>query len=138
MSSSQATSPVVRSKNLDQVVTGLAPSVESPTATLPAHAEMSSQPSSRPGRRIDREYLRQRREVQIAEFLESATRAFEDDQDFEKAQKAIDQATILNPNDSRVLAFWDRLDAVRQVQVDALLRDARRHVQERSLENDPN
>ena len=134
MSSSQATSPGVRLKNLDQGAADLAPSVESPTATLPAHAEMSSQPSSRPGRRIDREYLRQRREVQIAAFLESATRAFEDDQDFEKAQKAIDQATILNPNDSRVLAFWDRLDTVRQVQVDALLRDARRHVQERSLE----
>ena len=95
---------------------------------------MSSQPSSRPGQRIDREYLRQRREVQVAAFLESATRAFEDNQDFAKAQKAIDQATILDPDDSRVLAFWDRLDAGRHVQVEALLVDARRHLQEGSLE----
>ena len=96
---------------------------------------MSSSPSSQQGRKIDRDDLRQRREEKLADFLATATRALEGKNEYERAQDALDQATLLNPDDGRVLALWERMDAARPAWVDALLRDARRQVKDRSLES---
>ncbi len=96
---------------------------------------MSSSPSSPQGRKIDRDDLRQRREEKLAGFLATATRALEGTKEYERAQDALDQATLLNPDDSRVLALWERMDAARPAWGDALLRDARRQVKDRSLES---
>ncbi len=96
---------------------------------------MSSSPSSQQGRKIDRDDLRQRREEKLADFLATATRALEGKNEYERAQDALDQATLLNPDDGRVLALWERMDAARPAWVDALLRDARRQVKNRSLES---
>ena len=96
---------------------------------------MSSSPSSPQGRKIDRDDLRQRREEMLAGFLATATHALEGNKEYERAQDALDQATLLNPDDSRVLALWERMDAARPAWVDELLRDARRQVKDRSLES---
>ena len=72
---------------------------------------MPSDPSFGPGQRIDREYLRRRRETEIAAYLESARRALDVEHDCDEAQRVLDDAMILDPDDARVLALWDRLRA---------------------------
>ena len=94
---------------------------------------MPAPPSPRPEPTIGREELRRRREKKIAELLAAATRAFERDDKFEQAQELLDEATLLNPDDSRVVALWKRLDAERPERVKALLEEARRHLTARSL-----
>ena len=74
---------------------------------------MSSDASSSPGQRIDREYLHRRREAEIAAHLESARRALDGEHDNNEAQRALDDAMILDPDDSRALALWDRLETAR-------------------------
>ena len=74
---------------------------------------MSSDPSSRPGQRIDREYLHRRREAEIAAHLESARRALDGEYDGDEAQRALDAAMILDPDNSLALALWDRLEFAR-------------------------
>ena len=71
-----------------------------------------SDASSSPGQRVDREYLYRRREAEIAAHLESARRAL-DERDADEAQRALDDAMMLDPSDSRVVALWDRLEAAR-------------------------
>ena len=99
---------------------------------------MPAPPSPRPGPTIGREELRRRREEKLAELLGSATRALErngKDDKFDEAQELVDQATLLSPDDPRVVALWERLDAERPARVKALLDDARRDLQARSLES---
>ena len=71
-----------------------------------------SDASSNPGQRIDREYLYRRREAEIAAHFESGRRAL-DEQDADEAQRALDDAMMLDPDDSRVVALQDRLVATR-------------------------
>ena len=99
---------------------------------------MSDPSSPRPGKRIDRDVLRQRREEKLAELLASAGRALdrrgEKDDSFDEAQDLVDEATLLSPDDPRVLALWKRLDAERPARVKALLDEARTLLEARSLE----
>ena len=99
---------------------------------------MPAPPSPRPGQQIDREGLRRRREEKLAELLASAARAFdrrdEKEERFEQAQELVDEATLLSPDDPRVLALWKRLDVERPARVEALLKEARTLLEARSLE----
>lgn len=95
---------------------------------------MSSPPSSPHEPQIDRDELRRRREQKLARVLATATRALEGNRDYEQAQEALDQATLLDPDDGRVLALWERMAAAGPARVDALLRDARQKTKDRSLE----
>ena len=56
------------------------------------------------------------------------------DDRFEKAQDLLDEATLLSPDDPRVLALWKRLDAERPARVEALLQEARTLLEARSIE----
>ena len=90
------------------------------------------------GRRSAAEELRRRREEKLAALLASAARAL-DRRDgkvdrFDEAQDLLDEATLLSPDDPRVLAFWKRLDAERPARVKALLDEARTLLEARSLD----
>ena len=98
---------------------------------------MPDAPPSRPGRKVDREELRRRREEKLAELVASAGRALDGHEkadEFEQAQELVDEATLLNPEDPRVAALWRRLDAERPARVKALLDEARTLLEARSLE----
>lgn len=95
-------------------------------------------PSPRRGEKIGREELRRRREEKLAALLASAARALDRRDEkvdrFDEAQDLLDEATLLSPDDPRVLAFWKRLDAERPARVKALLDEARTLLEARSLE----
>ena len=99
---------------------------------------MPDPPSPRRGEKIGREELRRRREEKLAELLASAAGALdrrdEKGDRFDEAQDLLDEATLLSPDDPRVLAFWKRLDAERPARVKALLDEARTLLEARSLE----
>ena len=99
---------------------------------------MPDPPSPRRGEKIGREELRRRREEKLAELLASAARALdrrdEKGDRFDEAQDLLDEATLLSPDDPRVLAFWKRLDAERPARVKARIDEARTLLQARSLE----
>ena len=58
-------------------------------------------------------YLHRRREAEIAAHLESARRALDGEYDGDEAQRALDAAMILDPDNSLALALWDRLEFAR-------------------------
>ena len=75
---------------------------------------MPGPPPPRRGPTIGRDELRRRREEKLAELVASASRALDSgDQDgkFDEAQELVDEATLLSPEDPRVQALWQRLDA---------------------------
>ena len=92
----------------------------------------------RPRQKIDRGALHRRREEKLAELAASAARALDqrDEQGhkFDEAQEQVDEATLLSPDDPRVVALWKRLDAERPARVKALLDEARTLLGARSLE----
>jgi len=93
-------------------------------------------PSPRPGQKIDREELRRRREEKLAELLASATRALDGNEKADKVEQGqdlLDEATLLSPDDPRVLALWKRFDTERPARVEALLKEARTLLEARSL-----
>lgn len=97
---------------------------------------MPDPPSPRRREKIGREELRRRREEKLAALVASAARALDGKQadEFEKAQELVDEATLLSPEDPRVVALWKRLDAGRPARVKALLDEARTLRDARSLE----
>ena len=97
---------------------------------------MPAAPSPRPGQKIDREELRRRREEKLAELLASATRALDGNEKADKVEQGqdlLDEATLLSPDDPRVLALWKRFDTERPARVEALLKEARTLLEARSL-----
>lgn len=94
---------------------------------------MSTEPSARTGRTISQNDLRERREALIVALLTSATSAFEKNHDFEAARDALDQATILDPDDQRIISLWNRLEAAQRSEADKLLRKAKQQVEKRSF-----
>ncbi len=98
---------------------------------------MLAAPSPRPGQKIDREELRRRREEKLAELLASAARALDRNEKADKVEQGqdlLDEATLLSPDDPRVLALWKRFDTERPARVEALLKEARTLLEARSLE----
>ena len=97
---------------------------------------MPAAPSPRPGQKIDREELRRRREEKLAELLASATRALDGNEKADKVEQGqdlLDEATLLSPDDPRVLALWKRFDTERPARVEALLKEAHTLLEARSL-----
>ena len=94
---------------------------------------MSTEPSARTGRTISQNDLRERREALIVALLTSATSAFEKNHDFEAARDALDQATILDPDDQRIISLWNRLEAAQRSEADKFLRKAKQQVEKRSF-----
>ena len=94
---------------------------------------MSTEPSARTGRTISQNDLRERREALIVALLTSATSAFEKNHDFEAARDALDQATIFDPDDQRIISLWNRLEAAQRSEADKFLRKAKQQVEKRSF-----
>jgi len=94
---------------------------------------MPTEPSATTSRTISQNDLRERREGLIVALLASATSAFEKNHDFESARDALDQATILNPDDQRIISLWTRLEAAQRLEADKLLNKAKQQVDKRSF-----
>jgi tetratricopeptide (TPR) repeat protein len=94
---------------------------------------MSTEPSAPTGRAISQSDLRERREALIVALLTSATSAFEKNHDFESARDTLDQATILDPDDQRIISLWNRLEVAQRSEADKLLRKAKQQVEKRSF-----